>query len=138
MKSVQPAKHVTAAEQVELDRIKADINGNIDSIIDHGYTGVINEDHVSEKAGSVAIHMVCNRNSFLKEFKKSLHLYDLDKIIDESPEAFLPLFVSQGSCTIGANDLFSMLFPQYSSAGSSMRKAEEVIVDHFQDFLCSV
>ena len=63
-------------------------------IIEHGYAGSINQEHVDEVIQSIVITTVTGRVVIMKEFMEGLQLYGLKKIILSNPELCRPLFVN--------------------------------------------
>ena len=130
-------KHLTSADRSFLTTIKNDLLMHQEAIIEHGYTGVIDEAHTKEIIKSIIISIVMKRIVYLKEFMKGLCLFDVAILVNTYPEVCKPLFVtdSQNQDVVDANYLFSLMVPEYSPEGSSKRSLEEIIMDHLQDFL---
>lgn len=101
-------------------------------IIEHGYTGNINQEHVDDIVQSIIISIVTRQVVIMKEFMEGLHLYGLAKIVLSNPEVCKPLFVKVAGAQdqVDANYLFSLVQPMYSTPGSSRRQLEESIMDH--------
>lgn len=136
MKELDPDQHLTPADRSFLASIRNDVSSHQESIIDHGYTAIIDEAHVDEIVKSVIISIIMKRVVYLKEFMKGLAAFGLANLIKTYPEACKSLFVTKSqNDVIDANYLFSILSPEYSPEGSSKRCTEEVIMDLFQDFL---
>ena len=133
-----PDKHLTCAERQILDTIKEDVSQHHDYIIEHGYTGIINEEHVDDILGTILVSIWNKRVLCLKEFKEGLDLYGLAAILSHSPAACKPLFVKGHIDDVDANYLAGLLRPQYSPEGSSRKLVEEKVVDHLQDSLLSL
>ena len=132
-------QHLTKSEKALVDTIRNDVQGQQDTILDHGYTSVIDNGHADEIVGSVVISLVSKRIIYLKEFMQGLTLYGIDKLLTRAPGLCKSLFV-QGlnEDEVDANYLFSCIQPEYSEPGTSRRLLEEQVVDNFQDFLNSV
>ena len=131
-------KHLTSEEREMCDTIKQDVTQHRDCIIEHGYTGIINEERMDDILGSVMVSIWNKRVLCLKEFKEGMGLYGLASILSHSAAACKPLFVKGHIAAVDANYLAGLLQPQYSPEGSSRRLVEEKVVDHFQDFLLSL
>ena len=131
-------RHLTSEERKMCDTIKQDVTQHRDCIIEHGYTGIINEERIDDILGSVMVSIWNKRVLCLKEFKEGMSLYGLGSILAHSPAACKPLFVKGHIAAVDANYLAGLLQPQYSPEGSSRRLVEENVVDHFQDFLLSL
>ena len=133
-----PEKHLTCAERQILDTIKEDVSQHHDYIIEHGYTGIINEEHVDDILGSILVSIWNKRVVCLKEFNERLGLYGIAAFLSHSPAACKPLFVKGHVGDVDANYLAGLLCPQYSPEGSSRKLVVEKIVNHFQGFLFSL
>ena len=138
IRALSPDKHLTSEEKKLFDAIREDVGKHQDYIIEHGYTGVINEEHIDDILGSVLVSIWHKRVLCLKEFRQGMDLYGLASILSHSPDACKPLFVKGHISDVDANYLAGALNPQYSPEGSSKRLMEEKVVDHFQDFLLSL
>ena len=129
-------KSLTENEKKQLANITADLDANMDTIIDHGYTGVIDVNHIEEIKGSVMVRMVSQRSVYLAEFMEGLNLYGFKDILLKDGNICKDLFVKGGADRIvDANYLFSLMCPNFSEGGSTRRKTEEHIMDLFQDYL---
>ena len=49
-----------------------DLNNHRDTIVDHGYTGVIHHEHIDDITGSILISLVTRRQPYLSEFMRGL------------------------------------------------------------------
>ena len=125
-------KHLMTSEKELLNAIKDDIMAHTDTIIEHGYTGTIDDSHIEEILSSVAIRLV-----YLKEFLNGLDSSGMKNIIQTHPEACKPLFVKDAgnNDAVHANYLFSSLHVEHAEEGISRRKVEESTMDLLQDFL---
>lgn len=139
MMKLRAEKHLCKNEKKIVDMIKHDIKGNQDIIVDNGYTGLVDDEHIDEIVGSVIISLVSKRILYLKEFLRGLSLYDIDELLSKAPDLCKPLFV-QGLIedTVDANYLFSCMQPENSDPGTSRRALEERVVDNIQDFLNNI
>lgn len=93
-------------------------------IIEHGYTGNINQEQVNNIVQSIVITIVTRQVVIMKEFMEGLQLYGLAKIVLSNPEVCKPLFVKAAGVQdqVDANYLFSLVQPIYSAPGSSRRR----------------
>ena len=132
-------EHLSKNEKNIVEMIRQDIKGNQDIILDNGYTGLIDDEHVDEIVESVMISLISKRILYLKEFVRGLSLYGIDDLLSKAPGLCKSFFV-QGLIqdTIDANYLFSCMQPDYSDHGSSRRALEERVVDNMQDFLNNI
>eukprot|EP00794_Sanderia_malayensis_P006762 gene6762-7523_t len=129
-------KSLTENEKKQLTILTADLDSSTDQIIDHGYTGVIDVNHIEEIKGSVMVSIVSQRAVYLAEFMEGLNLYGLKDILLKNGSVCKELFVKGGDDgIINANYLFSLLCPNFSEMGSTRRKTEEHTMDLFQDYL---
>ena len=133
--TLHPKDHLTTQEQELIESIRTDVKQHTDTILEHGYTGRIDKDHVHDIVRSITVSLVCKRILYLKEFRKGLELYGLLQILERSPKACRPLFVSGMQDKVDAAYLFSLLCPQYSPKQTARRAVEEQMMDDFQDLL---
>lgn len=140
VKNLSAESHLTAADQSIINQIREDVTPHQEMIIEHGYTGNIDQEHVDDIVQSIIISIVTRQVVIMKEFMEGLHLYGLAKIVLSNPEVCKPLFVKAAGAQdqVDANYLFSLVQPMYSTPGSSRRQVEESIMDHLQDFLISL
>lgn len=137
LQELDPKKHLTKDDKALIESVTNDVKSHTDSIIDHGYTGCIDKDHITEISKSMAVSIVSRRLVYVKEVMEGLQLFGLADTITKYPEACRPLLVldTENKDTVDANYVFSILFPNYSQKGSSRRQVEEAMMDFFQDFL---
>ena len=114
-------KHITPEEKRMLDSIQNDLGSHSDTIVDHGYTGQIDQEHISDITGSILISLITKRQVYLKEFIKGLELYGLAELIKQNPESCKPLFVRGSVQGVDANYVFSLMKPNFSLDGSSRK-----------------
>ncbi|KAJ7371605.1 hypothetical protein OS493_024281 [Desmophyllum pertusum] len=133
-------KHLTSNDLQLIQSIRENLSNHHDTIIDHGYTGTIDEAHMEEIVNSVIITIVTKRVVFLKEFMEGLKLFGVAEAIRRHPCACKSLFTrdSQSLHIIDANYLVSVLRPEYSPKGSTRQLVEESMMDSFQDFVYSL
>ena len=136
LQELDPKNHLTEDNEALIKSVTNDVKSHTDSIIDHGYTGCIDNDHITEISTSMAVSIVSRRLVYVKEVMKGLQLLGLADAISNYPEACRPWFVlNNENDTVDANYLFSILLPNYSQNGSSRRQVEEAMMDFFQNFL---
>lgn len=126
---------ITPGEKVNLDNIISDLINNRSTIIDHGYTGKIDQEHISDIRRSVIVSLVTKRQLYLSEFMKGLEMYGLAEMVKQHPEEFKQYFVIGQTQPVDANFVFSLMKPRYSEEGSTRKEIEENMMDMFQDFL---
>ena len=131
-------EHITAEEKTMLENIQHDLDNHRDTIVDHGYTGVIDKEHLNDITGSILISLVTRRQLYLSEFMRGLELYGLADIIRQKPEICNALFVMGHEKDVDANYVFSLMKPCYSVEGSTRKDVEESVMDSFQDVSISL
>lgn len=70
-------KHLTTAEKQILESIAKDPSTHQDLMIEHGYNGIIDTDHISDIVGTVTVSIITRRQLFLAEFARGLELFGL-------------------------------------------------------------
>ena len=93
VKNLSPETHLTAADQSVINQIREDVTPHQEMIIEHGYTGKINQEHVEDIVQSIVISIVTRQVVIMKEFMEGLQLYGLAKIVLSNPEVCKTLFV---------------------------------------------
>ena len=68
-------KHLTENDLQLIQSIRENLSSHHETIIDHGYTGTIDEAHMDEIVNSVIIGIIVKRVAFLKEFLEGLKLF---------------------------------------------------------------
>lgn len=125
------------ADKKLLDSVRNDIITYSSTIIEHGYTGRIDDDNADQIINSMIVSIVSRRLVCVNEFMKGLQLFGLSEVIQKYPEACKEIFI-MGSDDVNANYLFSLMYPEYSEDGTTLKQIEESIMDLFQDFLFSL
>lgn len=85
--------HLTPDEKSLLESIREDPARHQDTIFEHGYTGVIDADHINDITGTVMVSLLIRRVLFLKEFGKGLELFGVASLLKENADLCKPLFV---------------------------------------------
>ena len=129
---------LTSTERGLLQQMQSNVLDQQESIIDHGYTGVIDEAHLDSITASIVVSILSRRALCLKQFKQGLHLYGLSDVISRYPALTRSLFVMGQQQKVDANYLFSFMAPEFSPQGSSRRHNEENIMDYVQDLFLSL
>ena len=140
MVNIQEAD-LTTNEKKLLNEVTGDPKSFTDMIFEHGYTGLVEEEHLDEIIRSLKVSIVNRRSLYMREFLTGMSIYGLEELLKSNPTVCQPLFVNgifKEQLTPDANYLFSLMNPQYSQAGSSRRLIEENVMDHFQDCLNSI
>ena len=102
---------ITPEEKDNLDNIVSDLINNCSTIIDHGYTGKIDQEHISDIRRSVIVSLVTKRQLYLSEFMKGLEMYGLAEMVKQHPEEFKQYFVIGQTQPVDANFVFSLMSP---------------------------
>ena len=128
--------HLAPSDKLLLQSIREDPVPHQDTILEHGYTGIVDLEHVNDITGTVMVTLISRRSFFLKVFGKGLELFGLASLVKENADLCKPLFVENSNANIvNANYIVSVLKPVYSQEGSSRRESEEAAIDNFQDLL---
>ena len=100
---------------------KLNVTQPSDSIVEHGYTGIVSEERFDDILGSVMVSIWNKLVLSLKEFKEGMGIYGLGSILSHSQAACKPLFVKGHIAAIDANYQAVLLYPQYYPDGSLRR-----------------
>ena len=130
-------KHLMPADKRLLDSVNSDVTAYNSTIIEHRYTGRIDDDNSDQIIKSMIVSIVSRRLLCVNEFMKGLQLFGLAEAIQKYTEACKEIFI-KGSDKVDANYLFSLMFPEYSEDGTTLKQIEESIMDLLQDFLFSL
>ena len=129
---------LTTKELQLLKDVSENCNDFTEMIFEHGYTGVVDDDHINEILRSLKVSLVNRRSLYMKEFLTGMSTYGLAELILTYPSVCQPLFVNGNfneQLKPDDNYLFSLMDPQYSPSGSSRRQIEEDVMDHLQGCL---
>lgn len=138
LNSLAKEKHFTQNENVMWEEIRKNVKDHQDIILENGYTGPIDDDHVEVIIGTVMASFINKRLSYVSEFWKGLSCYSLSNAMSQAPELFKSLFtIDNGERPVTANYVFSLLCPEYSEQGTTHRLLEDSVIDNFQDVLNS-
>ncbi|XP_028517625.1 uncharacterized protein LOC114575961 [Exaiptasia diaphana] len=131
------SKHLTETDRVFLNSVKEDVLAHLDTIVDHGYTGKINDEYKEEIVATMAITIITKRLVYLNEFLDGMQSFGLADIIKTCPAICKSLFIKSTSSSnvVDANYVFSILQANYSPRDTSRRNFEEAAMDMFQDLL---
>ena len=66
VKNLSPESHLTAADQSAIKQIREDVTPHQEMIIEHGYTGKINQEHVEDIVQSIVISIVTRQVVIMK------------------------------------------------------------------------
>ena len=136
LSDLQPDVHLTDHERAILTQGSKDPIAHQDDILQYGYSGIIDTDHVHDIIGTIMVSLVRRRLLLLNEFKRGLELFGLASAVASNASLCRSLFVIESSnITVDANYLVSLLKPLYSPEGTSRRTVEETLIYNFQDFL---
>ena len=59
---------ITPAETMYVDNVVSDVRGNASTIIDHGYTNKVDQEHISDIRSSIIVSIVNKRQLYLNRF----------------------------------------------------------------------
>ena len=138
LQGLDPEIHLTASDRVLLDSVRKDVTANTNTIVEHNYTGKIDDEHIDDILQSIVVSIVTKRLVYLNEFMEGLDSYGLKNILHSCPDVCKAFFVCVQGGEVDANYLFSILHPEYNEAGSMRKEIEESLMDFFQDFLFSL
>ena len=93
MVNIQEAD-LTTKEQKLLNDVREDCKNYTDTISEHGYTGIIDEEHVDEIIRSLKVSLVNRRILYMKEFFTGMSIYGLAELVKSNPLVCQPLFVN--------------------------------------------
>ena len=93
-KTLVPENHLTTHEQEVLEGIKKNPTAMRDMILEHGYTGKVDNDHINDVVGTVMISLVSKRLLYLNEFRKGLDLFGLPALMQANSLLCKQLFVT--------------------------------------------
>lgn len=137
--ALNPEEHLTESDLQILNGVKDDVTAHQDVIIENGYTGVIDDEHKEDIAGTIMVNMIAKRLLYLKEFAEGMKLFGVIEAIRANPGITKSLFVKgEHEDVVDANYVFSLMCPEHSLEGSSKKAHEEQIMDNLQDFLMSL
>ena len=106
---------VTPEEKVNLDNIVSDLL-NYSTIIEHGYTGKIDQEHVSDIRRSIIVSL------YLSEFIKGRELCGLAEMVKQ-------YFVTGQVQPVDANFVFPLMKARHSKEGSTRKEIKENMKD---------
>lgn len=125
---------LTEFDKRMLSSVEENVKQHEDLILDHGYTGVIEDKKKDEIIATVKVSVINRRSLYLKEFCRGLSLFGIYDAVQNHPKLLKELFVLQGGDgQVDAMYLASVLTPVFSSQDSEKVHKEEIILDHLQD-----
>ena len=133
-------KDLAEKEKITIANIRLDCTKHSDFIIEHGYTGIIDQKFIQDIVNSLKVRFVSDRMLYMQEFKKGLDIYGLGDLIQRNPDVCRPFFVKDFKKDLvpDADYLFSLMEPIFSEEGSTKRVIEESIMDYIQDLLIAL
>ena len=133
-------KDLAEKEKITLANIRLDCTKHSDFIIEHGYTGIIDQKFIQDIVNSLKVRFVSDRMLYMQEFKKGQDIYGLGDLIQRNPDVCRPFFVKDFKKDLvpDADYLFSLMEPIFSEEGSTKRVIEESIMDYIQDLLIAL
>lgn len=95
--SLDNSQFFTLADEEFFSQIQENPEALAESIIDNGYSGLINNENVSTIVDTIKISIMSKRRTYLAEIQRGLNLYGLFSKMQLHPGLFLPLFVKENS-----------------------------------------
>lgn len=126
--------YLSENEKSLLEEIKLDVMKYEDDIIQHGYTGIINEKKINDIVGTVKLSILCKKITYLSDFAKGLH-QNIYQMILKYPQICEDLFVENSKNLVDSNYILSHLQITYSNIGTNRRAVESQLITFFHDFL---
>ena len=125
----------TEGDERMLSNMENDVKEHQDIIIDHGYTGIVEDSKKEEIIATVKVSMINRRSLYLKEFCRGLSLYGIHDTVRKHPALLKKLFVLQNDNddNVDAMYLASIFTPVFSTNDSEKLCKEEAILDNLQD-----
>jgi hypothetical protein len=84
-------KDLAEKEKRTLAIIRLDCTKHSDFIIEHGYTGMVDQMFIQDIINLLNVRFVSNRMLYMQEFKKGLDVYGLGDMIEMNPDVCHPL-----------------------------------------------
>eukprot|EP00794_Sanderia_malayensis_P012930 gene12930-14262_t len=113
--------------------IRENVEQHEDLIIDHGYTGII-EDKKKDEIIATKVSVINRRSLYLKEFSRGLSLFGIYDALRDHPDLLKKLFVLQRDADkVDSMYLASVLSPVFSSQDPDKLHKEEIVLDNLQD-----
>uniref|UniRef100_A0A3B3V0F2 HECT domain-containing protein n=1 Tax=Poecilia latipinna TaxID=48699 RepID=A0A3B3V0F2_9TELE len=118
-------------------RIKdaSDLSVYSEDILECGYTGPIDTEHMNSILRAVSLHATTKRTPMLKQLREGLGVYNLINLMEKKPDECRRLFVFGHNEKVDSNYIMSHIDPQLSPQGSRKQAQETKILEYFQDFL---
>ena len=125
----------TEGNERMLSNMEKDVKEHQDIIIDHGYTGIVEDSRKEEIIETVTVSMINRRSLYLKEFCRGLPLYGIYDTVRNHPALLKKLFVLQNENddNVDAMYLASIFTPVFSANDSERLCKEEAILHNLQD-----
>ena len=132
--------HGTSKDKELFKCICEDPNNFTDTILEHGYTGVINQINIDAITKTLLVSIVTRRLCYLSEFKKGLDVFGVSTYMKSFPELFGQLFDINNDefKKVDGTFIASTLRPTHSEEESIRYEVEVMIVDLFEDFLYEI
>ena len=73
--------------------VRSDIIACSSTIIEHGYTGRIDDDNADQIINSMIVSIVSRRLVYVNEFLKGIEFFALTEVIQKYPEACKEIFI---------------------------------------------
>ncbi|XP_016522844.1 uncharacterized protein LOC103132389, partial [Poecilia formosa] len=113
----------------------SDLSVYSEDILECGYTGPIDTEHMNSILRAVSLHATTKRTPMLKQLREGLGVYNLINLMEKKPDECRRLFVFGHNEKVDSNYIMSHIDPQLSPQGSRKQAQETKILEYLQDFL---
>uniref|UniRef100_A0A3B3XBP3 HECT domain-containing protein n=1 Tax=Poecilia mexicana TaxID=48701 RepID=A0A3B3XBP3_9TELE len=113
----------------------SDLSVYSEDILECGYTGPIDTEHMNSILRAVSLHAITKRTPMLKQLREGLGVYNLINLMEKKPDECRSLFVFGHNDKVDSNYIMSHIDPQLSPQGSRKQAQETKILEYLQDFL---
>lgn len=111
------SEQLSSKELQLLSKVRSDCTKHVDLILEKGYTGPIDVEHIEAIIGSLKVGIVSKHALHMKEFVIGLNSYGMADMIKSKLDECRPLFVNgalKNEVVPDADYLYSLMMPQYS------------------------
>ena len=86
-------EHLTLKEREEIERIKSNPIDHTETVLEHGYTGILDKNHIDDIVRSIVVSKWNRRCLYLREFKQGLKAAGFQDNMFQHAECLKDLFV---------------------------------------------
>ena len=138
LQELDPEIRLTSSDRAFSGVLQKHVMANIHTIVEHNYTGRIDDDYIDDILQSIVVSIVTKTLAYLSEFMEGHDSYGLKTLFKTCPDVCKAFFVYANGGAINVNYLLSIFHPEYAEAGSTRSEAEKSLIHFFQDFLFSL